>query len=145
MEHGHPRREAWDAVFPAACMMDTRRCWAMRGSCMQPVLGRSVKCLLGLVLQDEVPKPPQEEEFMLAQLNEMRRQLQAQQLAAAQKKVCAARVSAVCSSSVHWGTLRLWTHQDWDYVVCTAMSCRCRGFAWALSQPHPNCQRRYPG
>lgn len=43
-------------------------------------------------LQEEVPKPPQEEEFMLAQLNEMRRQLQAQQLAAAQKK--AAETSA---------------------------------------------------
>lgn len=39
-----------------------------------------------LRVQEEVPKPPQEEEYMLAQLNEMRRQLQAQQLAAAQKK-----------------------------------------------------------
>ncbi len=53
-----------------------------------------IGCVGGL--QEEVPKPPQEEEFMLAQLNEMRRQLQAQQLAAAQKKVCACRVSALC-------------------------------------------------
>ena len=36
--------------------------------------------------QEEVPRPPQEEEFMLAQVNQMRRQIQAQQQAAAQKK-----------------------------------------------------------
>lgn len=37
-------------------------------------------------VQEEVPRPPQEEEFMLAQVAHMRRQLHAQQQAAAQKQ-----------------------------------------------------------
>ncbi len=35
-----------------------------------------------------MPKPPPEEQYMLAQMQEMRRQLQASQQREAQKKVC---------------------------------------------------------
>ncbi|BDA44746.1 probable protein CLMP1 [Coccomyxa sp. Obi] len=64
-----------------------------RGLPLQSLLaGHPLKLQLLRCKEEEVPKPPQEEEFMLAQLNEMRRQLQAQQLAAAQKK--AAETSA---------------------------------------------------
>ena len=40
-----------------------------------------------VVLQEDVPKPPPEEQYMLAQMQEVRRQLQASQQREAQKKV----------------------------------------------------------
>lgn len=39
------------------------------------------------LLQEDVPKPPPEEQYMLAQMQEVRRQLQASQQREAQKKV----------------------------------------------------------
>ncbi|EIE21525.1 hypothetical protein COCSUDRAFT_66932 [Coccomyxa subellipsoidea C-169] len=66
-----------------------------RGLPLQSLLaGHPVKLQLVRCKEEEVPKPPQEEEYMLAQLNEMRRQLQAQQLAAAQKKAAESSAAA---------------------------------------------------
>ncbi len=49
-----------------------------------------------------MPKPPPEEQYMLAQMQEMRRQLQASQQREAQKKVC-----GVLWSFTHEGKCRL--------------------------------------
>ena len=52
-------------------------------------------------MQEDVPKPPAEEQYMLAHMQELRRQVQANQQREAQKKVHPVALALLCMMIAH--------------------------------------------